>query len=102
MSLRKPKNNWNFITERLSLPLEMMKSDAAKSAMPGGDTLNVLMDLQKVFSLPKHTHSDMYYSRQLSTSVSMLVIQGIPLCVFGMKANQAAGVAKWLLVCFKL
>uniref|UniRef100_A0A1B6LD94 DUF7869 domain-containing protein n=1 Tax=Graphocephala atropunctata TaxID=36148 RepID=A0A1B6LD94_9HEMI len=44
----------------------MMKSDAAKSTMPESDTLTVVMDLQKVFSLPKLSHSDMYYSRQVS------------------------------------
>ncbi|KAG8308771.1 hypothetical protein J6590_101899 [Homalodisca vitripennis] len=44
----------------------MLKSDTAKSTMLESDTLCVVMDLQKVFSFPNLSHSDMYYSRQVS------------------------------------
>lgn len=45
---------------------EVMKCDAVSSTKPGCTALNLVMDLQKVFPIPKLTHSDMYYSRQLS------------------------------------
>lgn len=45
---------------------KMTRKDAINSMMPDSDTLNVVMDLQKVFFLPKLSHSNMYYSRQLS------------------------------------
>lgn len=43
-----------------------VKEDFQNSTMPGSDTCTLTMDLQKVFPLPKLTHSSMYYSRQLS------------------------------------
>lgn len=43
-----------------------IKHDAANSTFPGSDTCTITIDLQKVFALPKLTHTSMYYSRQLS------------------------------------
>ncbi|XP_072399045.1 LOW QUALITY PROTEIN: uncharacterized protein [Diabrotica undecimpunctata] len=43
-----------------------IKSDFIRSPLPVSDTCTITMDLQKVFSLPKLTHSSMYYSRQIS------------------------------------
>lgn len=48
------------------LAFDAMKRDAVDSALPSSTKVNVVMDLQKVFPLPKLTHSNMYYSRQLS------------------------------------
>lgn len=44
-------------------PLRKMLTD---STLPGNDKHNSVMDLQKLFSVPKLTHSNMYYCRQLS------------------------------------
>lgn len=43
-----------------------MTTDSISSATPSSNTCTVVIDLQKVFPLPKLTHSDMYYARQLS------------------------------------
>jgi hypothetical protein len=40
--------------------------DFTASTLPGSQACTVTMDLQKVFPLPKLTHSKMYYSRQLA------------------------------------
>jgi len=45
---------------------EVMKADAAKSTLPGSQTCTITMDLQKIYPLPKLSHTSMYYSRQLS------------------------------------
>ncbi|KAL4126409.1 hypothetical protein QTP88_010631 [Uroleucon formosanum] len=45
---------------------EVIKVDAAKSTLPGSQTCTITMDLQKVYPLPKLSHTSMYYSRQLS------------------------------------
>lgn len=44
----------------------LMKKEASDSMLPNSTICNIVMDLQKVFPLPKLSHSDMYYSRQLS------------------------------------
>lgn len=62
---QKAKKELELHHRKSEAAFQMMKSDAVKSAMPESDTLNVVMDLQKVFSIPKLSHSDMYYSRQL-------------------------------------
>jgi hypothetical protein len=42
------------------------KEDFTKSTLPNGNICTITIDLQKVFPLPKLTHSTMFYSRQLS------------------------------------
>ena len=44
----------------------MIKKEATDSMLPNSNTCNIVMDLQKVFPLPKFSHSGMYYNRQLS------------------------------------
>ncbi|CAH1115708.1 unnamed protein product [Psylliodes chrysocephalus] len=46
--------------------LKAIKQDAGNRTLPESDTCTVTIDLQKVFALPKLTHTSMYYSRQLS------------------------------------
>lgn len=41
--------------------------DFTSSTMPSSTACTITIDLQKVFPLPKLSHSSMYYSRQLST-----------------------------------
>ena len=43
-----------------------MKNDNLSSTLPGSDTCTLSVDLQKVFQIPKLTHSNMYYYWQLS------------------------------------
>ena len=43
-----------------------IKNDFITSSLPGSEICTVTMDLQKVFAIPKLTHSNMYYCRQLS------------------------------------
>lgn len=45
---------------------QAIKNDSMRSTLPESDTCTFTIDLQKVFPLPKLTHSSMYYSRQLS------------------------------------
>lgn len=46
--------------------LTELKNDSISSTLPGSQNCTVVMDLEKVFPLPKLTHSNMYYLRQLS------------------------------------
>lgn len=50
----------------VSHSFDSVKRDFAASVLPISDACTITMDLQKVFPLPKLTHSNMYYSRQLS------------------------------------
>ncbi|KAG8265647.1 hypothetical protein J6590_090340, partial [Homalodisca vitripennis] len=43
-----------------------MKNDSEDSAKSNSDTTTIVIDLQKVFQLPRLTHSDMYYLKQLN------------------------------------
>lgn len=43
-----------------------LKNDTISSTLPRSQHCTVVMDLEKVFPLPKLTHSNMYYLRQLS------------------------------------
>lgn len=46
--------------------LSTLKQDTIDSTMPNSNVCSLVIDLQKVFPLPKLVHSDMYYLRQLS------------------------------------
>lgn len=46
--------------------LNALKKDTIDSTMPNSSVCSLVIDLQKVFPLPKLVHSDMYYLRQLS------------------------------------
>lgn len=43
-----------------------MKKDTVSSQLPNSDVCMLSMDLEQVLSLPSLTHSQMFYSRQLS------------------------------------
>lgn len=45
---------------------KQLKTDSIQSQDPGSDTLVMAMDLEQVIFTPTLTHSDMFYSRQLS------------------------------------
>lgn len=63
---REAKLKLELHQKKASKAFETMKNDAISSTRPGSTTVNIVMDLQKVFPIPKLTHSNMYYSRQLS------------------------------------
>ncbi|XP_072397900.1 uncharacterized protein [Diabrotica undecimpunctata] len=63
---RKAKNELKLHHRKTDKALNVFQEDSTSSTLPGSDTCTITMDLQKVFSLPKLTHSSMYYSRQLS------------------------------------
>ncbi len=63
---RKAKVELELHHRKTEAAFQTVKDDFRGSTMPGSDTCTVTMDLQKVFPLPKLTHSAMYYSRQLS------------------------------------
>ena len=63
---RKSKMELELHHRKTDKALKVIQEDNASSTLPGSDTCTITMDLQKVFSLPKLTHSSMYYSRQLS------------------------------------
>lgn len=66
MEANKAQRDLKLHHAKASSAYQAMKIDALEIAMPSSTKVNVVMDLQKVFPLPKLTHSDMYYSRQLS------------------------------------
>lgn len=63
---REAKLKLELHQKKANKAFETMRDDAISSTRPGSTTVNIVMDLQKVFPIPKLTHSDMYYSRQLS------------------------------------
>lgn len=62
----KAKNQLELHHRKSEKALSTLKQDTKDSTMPDSNTCSVVIDLQKVFPLPKLTHSDMYYLRQLS------------------------------------
>lgn len=63
---RKAKQQLEMHHRKAENTLSCLKNDTAASTLPTSKICNIVMDLEKVFSLPKLTHSTMYYSRQLS------------------------------------
>lgn len=60
------KGKLEFHQRKAEAAYNAMKHDSNDSTEPESDTTTIVIDLQKVFPLPKLTHSDMYYLRQLS------------------------------------
>ena len=51
---------------QVEVVFKCIKNYAISSTLPDSDTCTITIDLQKVFSLPRLIHSNMYYSRQFS------------------------------------
>lgn len=63
---RKAKDEYERHLKEADRAFQAAKDDFAKSRRSRSDTCTIVIDLQKVFPLPKLSHSSMYYSRQLS------------------------------------
>lgn len=63
---KKKKNEQALHHCKAEAAYKSIKNDTSSSSLPTSDTCTLVIDLQKVFAIPKLTHSDMYYARQLS------------------------------------
>lgn len=78
--------------------LHQIQQDFTSSTLPNSTATTLTMDLQKVFLLPKLTHSSMYYARQLSCynfGIHIADSNGAVMCIWdesyaGRGANEMA------------